>query len=83
MMAGAAAFLQVNVPVYGVPTLSAIGRDVKSMLISEPNVTTDAVEELLPPVVVPPLLSFAAPVVTVTGDVAAAVGVPLTGHAIL
>ena len=53
------------------------------MLISEPDVTTDAVEELLPPVVMPPLLSFAAPVVTVTGDVAAAVGVPLTGHAIL
>lgn len=51
--------------------------------ISEPEVVTDAVAVLLPPVVVPPLVSFVAPVVAVTVTAPAAVGVPNTKHEML
>jgi hypothetical protein len=50
------------------------------MLISEPDTATAFVAVLLPPAVVPPLLSFDAPVVAVTVDDPGAVGVPLMGH---
>ena len=46
--------------------------------MSEPTVVTALVAWLLPPVVVPPLVSFEAPVATVTVDDPAAVGVPET-----
>jgi hypothetical protein len=45
------------------------------MLISEPVATIAWVVELLPPVVVPPLTSLTAPVVTVTDVVPVAVSV--------
>jgi hypothetical protein len=48
------------------------------MLISEPATATAFVAVLLPPPVVPPLVSFAAPVEAVTVEVLAAVGVPET-----
>lgn len=51
--------------------------------MSEPVVVSVAVAELLPPVVVPPLLSLVAPVVAVRVEAPAAVGVPLTGHEML
>jgi hypothetical protein len=50
------------------------------MLMSEPLTVTLAVAVLFPPVVVPPSVSFVAPVVTVTVGVLFVVGVPLTGH---
>ena len=52
------------------------------MLMSEPAVAIACVAELLPPAVVPPLISFTAPVVTDTVVVPDAVGVPLTGQEI-
>ena len=51
--------------------------------ISEPDVVTPFVAELLPPVVVPPLESFVAPVVAVTVTEPVAVGVPDTEHEML
>jgi hypothetical protein len=51
--------------------------------ISDPVVTTSFVAALLPPDVVPPLVSFVAPVCTDTVDVATVVGVPETGHDML
>ena len=42
-----------------------------------------AVVELLPPVVVPPLVSMVAPVVAVSVVAPGAVGVPLTAHEML
>jgi hypothetical protein len=53
------------------------------MLMSEPDTATDFVAVLFPPDVVPPTLSFEAPVVAVTVDEPGAVGVPLTGHEML
>ena len=53
------------------------------MLMSEPEVTIDAVAELLPPAVVPPLVSLVAPVLMATDDVPVAVGVPLTEQLML
>ena len=53
------------------------------MLISEPDVAIDWVAVLLPPDVVPPLVSLVAPVVTVAVVVPLAVGVPLTGQEML
>ena len=55
------------------------------MLISAPPVLIVAVAVLLPPAVVPPLVSLVAPVVAVTVDAPAAkaVGVPLTGQVML
>ena len=53
------------------------------MLMSEPEVTIDAVAELLPPAVVPPLVSLVAPVLMATDDVPDAVGVPLTEQLML
>jgi hypothetical protein len=50
--------------------------------MSEPEITMELVAVLLPPVVTPPSLSLAAPVVKVSGEVPAAVGVPLTVHVI-
>ena len=48
--------------------------------MSEPITVTAAVAGLLPPAVVPPLLSLLAPVVTVTVTAPEVVGVPLTGQ---
>ena len=53
------------------------------MLISEPDVALDWVAVVLPPDVVPPLVSLVAPVVTVAVVVPLAVGVPLTGQEML
>jgi hypothetical protein len=53
------------------------------MLMSEPLTVTAAVAVLLPPPVAPPLVSFVAPVVTVTVGTPFVVGVPLTGHVIV
>lgn len=80
---GAAPFEQVNVPLYGTPMLAAAGRPAREMLMSEPDVVTGAVAVLLPPAVVPPLVSLVAPVVTVTVELPTAVGVPLTGQLML
>ena len=51
--------------------------------MSEPDVAMAWVAVLLPPVVVPPLASLVAPVVTVTVVEPFAVGVPLTGQEML
>lgn len=51
--------------------------------MSEPDVVTPFVAELLPPVPVPPLVSFVAPVVAVTVTEPDAVGVPETAHEML
>jgi hypothetical protein len=69
--------------VYGWPTPTSVGKPDISMLISEPLTVTGAAAVLLPPVVVPPFVSFVAPVVTVTVGVPFVVGVPLTGHVIV
>jgi hypothetical protein len=66
-----------------VPTLSAVGKPDRSMLMSEPLVAIVAVALLLPVEVEPPLTSFVAPVVAVTVEAPAAVGVPVTGHEML
>lgn len=50
--------------------------------MSDPVTVTLAVDVLLPPVVVPPFVSFVAPVVVVTVDVPVAVGVPETEQVI-
>jgi hypothetical protein len=50
----------------------------KDGTISEPAVTMVLEALLLPPLVVPPLPSLAAPVVKVNGEVPTAVGVPVT-----
>ena len=63
--------------------VAVVGRVDRSMLMSEPEVVTALVVWLLPPVVVPPLASFVAPVVAVSVVAPEAVGVPLTGHEIL
>ena len=51
--------------------------------MSEPVVVIDAVAELFPPVVVPPLASLVAPVVAVSVVLPVAVGVPETVHEML
>jgi hypothetical protein len=51
--------------------------------ISDPDVTTAFVTVLLPPAVVPPLVSFVAPVWTDAVVDPEAVGVPLTAHEML
>ena len=63
--------------------LAVAGKPATLMLMSElvGASTTDA--ELLPPDVVPPLLSLGAPVVTVTVLDAVEVGVPVTGQLML
>jgi hypothetical protein len=81
--AGAAAFLQVNEPVYGTPTVTAVGNPVRLMLMSEPDTATALVAVLLPPPDVPPLVSFVAPVEAVTVDEPSAVGVPETAQEML
>jgi hypothetical protein len=58
--------------------LSVVGKPDKSIDMSEPDVAIDAVAVLLPPVPAPPLVSFEAPVVTVTMLEPLAVGVPVT-----
>ena len=63
--------------------MAVIGRPLRSTLMSEPTVTSDAVAVLLPPAVVPPLTSLVAPVVAVTADAPAAVGVPVTAQLML
>ena len=82
-IAGAAAFEQVKVPVYGTPMLPVAGSPAKLMLISEPTVAMACVAVLLPPLPVPPLVSLVAPVLTVAVVVPEAVGVPLTGQLML
>jgi hypothetical protein len=62
---------------------TSVGSPDKSMLISEPRTLTPAVTVLLPPVVVPPLVSLVAPVVAVIETRPFVVGVPLTGHEIV
>ena len=81
--AGAAAFEQVNVPEYGTPMLADVGSPVMLIDISDCTTETEAVAELLPPVVVPPLLSLVAPVVAVTVTEPDVVGVPETEHEML
>jgi hypothetical protein len=63
--------------------LAVGGRPAKLMLISELAGAKVAVAELLPPLLVPPLESLVAPVVTTTALDAAVVGVPVTGHEML
>ena len=53
------------------------------MLMSEPLATMACVAWLLPPEVVPPLVSLVAPVASVTVLVPDVVGVPLTAHEML
>jgi hypothetical protein len=53
------------------------------MLMSEPATATACVAVLLPPPVVPPLVSFVAPVATVTVLEPVAVGVPDTAQEML
>lgn len=55
-----------------------VGRPDRLIVISEAEVATSFVAVLLPPAVVPPLVSFVAPVVTDAVVVAGAVGVPDT-----
>jgi hypothetical protein len=55
----------------------------RSMLMSELDGVSVAVVWLLPPVVVPPLLSLVAPVVTITGVDVLDVGVPVTAQEML
>jgi hypothetical protein len=81
-VAAGAVLVQVKLPVYGMPTWAA-GRLTMAGTMSEPVITIavitiELVAVLLPLVVVPPLVSFAAPVVSVKAAVPAAVGVPLT-----
>jgi hypothetical protein len=82
-IAGAPALAQVKVPEYGTPMLAVAGRPARLMLMSEPETATAFVAVLLPPPVVPPLLSLAAPVVAVTVEEPGPVGVPETGQEIL
>jgi hypothetical protein len=50
----------------------------KDGTMSEPLVAIEPVTVLLPPFVMPPLPSLAAPVVSVSGEAPTAVGVPVT-----
>ena len=63
--------------------LADVGKPLRSILMSEPDTATACVAELLPPAVVPPLLSLAAPVTAVTVTLLVVVGVPLTAHEML
>ena len=76
-VAAGAVLVQVKLPVYGTPTWAA-GRLTMAGTMSEPVVAIEPVALLLPVVPVPPLMSLAAPVVNVSGEVPTAVGVPLT-----
>ena len=78
-----AAFVHLSVPEYGVPTVAVVGRPEMSGTMSEPTAAMSLVAELLPPVVVPPLMSLVAPVATVTVVVPVAVGVPETEQEML
>lgn len=82
-MEGAAALVHVYEPEYATPMLAVAGSPERLMLISEPETATALVAVLLPPPVVPPLLSLVAPVVAVIVDDPGAVGVPLTEHEML
>ena len=73
-----ALFVHVKVPVYGWFRFAVVGRPLRSIDMSEPDVVTAFVAWLLPPDVVPPLVSFEAPVVTVTVAAVVDVGVPET-----
>ena len=73
-----ALFVHVKVPVYGWFRLAVVGSPDRSIDMSEPDVVTAFVAWLLPPDVVPPLVSFEAPVVTVTVAAVVDVGVPET-----
>jgi hypothetical protein len=77
-VAAGAVFVQVNVPLYGAPTIAVVGILTNDGTMSEPVVTMEAVALLLPPVVVLPLMSLMAPVVSVNGAVPTEVGVPVT-----
>ena len=85
VISGDGPLVQLNVPLYGTPTLAVVGKPARLMLISAPPVLIVANAVLLPPLVTPPLVSLIAPVLTVTVDApaAAAVGVPLTGQVML
>jgi hypothetical protein len=63
--------------------LAVVGKPARLMPISEPETATAFVAVLLPPPVVPPLLSLVAPVETDTVEDPGPVGVPETGHEIL
>ena len=63
--------------------LDVAGKPDRLILMSDPDVTIACVAVLFPPAPVPPLLSLAAPVTTVTDVLPDAVGVPLTGHEML
>jgi hypothetical protein len=76
--AGAAAFEHVKVPVYGTPTLIAVGRVLRSMLMSAPVTATALVAVLLPE-----LVSLVAPVATETVEEPGPVGMPATVHEML
>ena len=78
-----ALFEHLIVPVYAVPTVAVAGSPVRSGTISDAVVVMIPVAELLPPVVVPPTLSFEAPVVAVKVVAPMAVGVPVTGQEML
>ena len=78
-----ALFVHLMVPAYAVPTVAVAGRPVKSGAMSDAVVVITPLAELLPPVVVPPTLSFEAPVVAVYVVAPMDVGVPLTGQEML
>jgi hypothetical protein len=63
--------------------VTVVGRPLRLMLISEASTATGLVAVLLPPPVVPPLMSLVAPVEAVTVDEPGAVGIPETAHEML
>ena len=65
------------------PAIAAVGKPERSGTMSEATVAIVAVIELLPPAVVPPLLSLRAPVTAVSVVEPGAVGVPLTAQLML
>jgi hypothetical protein len=77
-VAAGAVLVQVKVPLYGTPTCAVAGIPAKEGTMSEPVITIELVAVLLPPAVIPPLTSLAAPVVKASGAVPTAVGVPVT-----
>jgi hypothetical protein len=77
-VAAGAVLVHVKVPLYGTPTCAVAGMPAKDGTMSEPVTTMELVAVLLPPAVIPPLTSLAAPVVKASGAVPTAVGVPVT-----
>ena len=78
-----AELVHLIVPEYATPTVSVVGKPDRSGVMSEPTVAMALVAELLPPALVPPLVSLVAPVVTDAVVEPDAVGVPLTGQMML